>query len=387
MKRALLLLLLSVSTLWGQFLPDIPDRLSYVAQLNGTSQYFSKTSPTKMDLNGSELITLAANRDFEDSVGTWTGSGNHTIVRTTGDKKAGSASGLISSSGAGDTTTNYVTLPANAFTVLVNGTKATIETWARSGTATTTLSLNIGDTTLTSGNLSTTPGTFTKVVFNINVTAARIDVPFRWYLNKAVDSVFVDVNSLTQAYDIACVYKIKTSHPSGTGTIFHGGTGSIYLEMQISPNRQNIKLSDGTTIVTLTGASIPVNDGRERTFAFTLNRTGSLDQYVYGGAAGTAQSVVSVGKISIGAFFVGIFNGTINLYNGQIGDLILVRYPSLPSNIASWIAHVNTQRFIPEPPGGGTTVLRLFGKENSAYDQSGTQGVLTNTGSTPIIPR
>ena len=199
----------------------------WVASLNGSSQYFSKTSPSKMDLNGSEMITNANNTGFETNVGDWVGAGTHAIVRTTGDKRTGTASGLISSGGAGDTTSNYVTLPGSAYTVIADGNKATLEVWARSGTGTTTLSLNIADTTLTSGNLSTTPGSFTKVVFNYRLTAARAGAAIRAYLNKAVDSVFVDDNSLTQAYDAVMVLSFKTT---GASTAFMVGTAGAGVD-------------------------------------------------------------------------------------------------------------------------------------------------------------
>lgn len=397
-KRLLLILALCLPAfVYGQAptsTSDIP--LSpppvYVASLNGSSQYFSKTSPAKGDLNGSEVILNANDRGFEDSVANWAGTGNHAIVRTTGDKRTGTASGRISSSGAGDTTSNYVTLPGNAYTIIADGNKATLEVYARSGTATTTLSLNIADTTLTSGNLSTTPGSFTKVVFNYRLTAARAGAAFRWYLNKAVDSVFVDDVSLTQAYDWIVFTKVKTSEADGViydyretgastspGHFLSVGTGSRVLIGSIGDNVGRV-LAISTAVA---------GNNVDHTVAYTIDRTSTTGQrfYLDGVQNGTTGNPTTVGVVRNSA---SLFIGTAtvgSVYGGTIGEVLMVRYPSLPSDIATWIAHANTQRFIPEPPGGGETVLRVFGRRPDALDQSGNQGVLTNTGSTPIIQK
>ena len=401
MKRILALLLLSVSTLWGQFLPDIPDRLSYVGSFNGSSQYFSKTSPVSMDLNGSELGT---NVGFETySSPNFTGWARDvagtTTVDTSYQSRTGNYAVKIVTDGSNNVgqVTQYVSVTA--------GLKYTFEVWHKVAGGADSIQYMLYDSTNNKSwvqssqtwsagaitSFSASSGTYAKTVANFVAQPGAINIQIRLTRKgtEPAGSTFIfDDVSLTRAWDAVAVYRVKTSQPSGTGTLFHGGTGSNYLEMQVTPNRQNVKLADGTTTTTLTGASIPVNDGRERTFAFTLNRTGSLVQHVYGGGdAGTSQSITSIGKIAIGAFYIGTFGGTINFYDGSLGELLIVRYASLPSDIASWIAFANTQRFIPEPPGGGTTVLRLFGRENSAYDQSGTQGVLTNTGNTPIIPR
>jgi len=88
-----------------------------------------------LDLNSFERVLHSDNRDYENATNiTWTGNGNHSVARSTTDKRTGSASLAITSTGAGDASTNYISLPLNAFVPIVAGEKYTIEAWAR-GTA------------------------------------------------------------------------------------------------------------------------------------------------------------------------------------------------------------------------------------------------------------
>lgn len=140
MKKILLLLILfSVGLLAQSNLTKLPERKlirGSAVDLNGTDEYMSKSSPSKLDLNGTERITTQTNRDFETSVGDWTGAGNHSIAQSSTDKKTGTYSAKITSPATGDATTNYVTLASDKFTAL--GTDAnsiyekyTFEFWAR----------------------------------------------------------------------------------------------------------------------------------------------------------------------------------------------------------------------------------------------------------------
>lgn len=99
--------------------------------LDGSSEYAYKSSPSNLDLNGAERITAQTNRDFETSVGDWAGNGNHSIIQSNEDKKAGTYSGKITASGAGDGTTNYISLAQDKFTELIDGEKYTVEMWVR----------------------------------------------------------------------------------------------------------------------------------------------------------------------------------------------------------------------------------------------------------------
>lgn len=135
MKRILLFLIIP-ALLFGQsnlkkFEKKAPFVRGKAVSLNGSTQYLSKTSPVNLDLNGTERITTQTNRDFETSAGDWTATGNHSVARTTSYYRSGSASLAMTSSAAGDATSNYVSLPSSAFTTIESGKKYTKEFWLR----------------------------------------------------------------------------------------------------------------------------------------------------------------------------------------------------------------------------------------------------------------
>ena len=387
MKRILILPFLSASTLWGQFLPDIPDRLNYVGLFNGTSQYFSKTSPSNMDLNGSELIT---DPGFESGV--WTDTADVAVLeQTTAQKHSGTYSMLLMPRA---TSLNAIARSPNITNATVNGTtpKVTAEFWVYAPTGNTSKTaiyriVNQSNVNLALGSTAVTGNTWTKLVINFQLPGTQSGVKLFVGLSATsalTDSLYVDDVSLTQAYDGIVSLEAKTT--SGSTQTLAGSSKSNGSRLRIWQNTAtaSVTITDGTTSVTATN-SATVNDGRPHKWDVAWSRTGNLTLYI-DGVSGTGRSITGIGAITVDTLWVSRDQDG-NYFSGQIGEKLRARYPSLPSDIASWIAYANTQRFIPEPPGGGTTVLRLFGKENSAYDQSGTQGVLTNTGSTPIIPR
>ena len=381
MKRTLLLLLLSVSTLWGQFLPDIPDRLSYAAQLNGSSQYFSKTSPVNMDLNGSELLS-----DVGFESGRWTAVFNATTSQSTVQKRTGTYSMLVLATGGSATTRSPAV--TNATT-----NKFTGEAWVYVPNTNTskTVRLSITDQGASVINPLTTVSpatdTWVKVVVNVQAPGTQTGLTLQVGLSGTSvsgDSLYIDDVSLTQAWDGAISVEAKTT--SGSTQTLAGTSKSNASRLRIWQNTAtaSVTLTDGTTSVTATN-SATVNDGRFHKWGVTWSKTGNLTLYI-DGVAGTGQSITGVGAITVDTLWIGRDQAG-NYFNGQLGEKIRVRYSSLPSDIAQWIYRATYERFIPEPPGGGETVLRVFGRRNDALDQSGNQGVLTNTGSTPIIQK
>lgn len=90
-----------------------------------------------LDLNSYERIYHSDNRNFTKTGGfAWAGAGTHSIDTTSTDKRTGTYSGKIISTDVGDSTTNYISLPAVNFDTLktdANGVyeKYTLEGWAR----------------------------------------------------------------------------------------------------------------------------------------------------------------------------------------------------------------------------------------------------------------
>ena len=387
MKRTLLLLLLSVSTLWGQFLPDIPDRLSYAAQLNGSSQYFSKTSPVNMDLNGSELLS-----DVGFESGRWTAVFNATTSQSTVQKRTGTYSMLVLATGGSATTRSPAV--TNATT-----NKFTGEAWVYVPNTNTskTVRLSITDQGASVINPLTTVSpatdTWVKVVVNVQAPGTQTGLTLQVGLSGTSvsgDSLYIDDVSLTQAYDGLIGLWFYASSIASNLRLVGRTTAGNNAGFEVFTNSSKFTgFSQAGPAFTGNAQSQTLTSGRWHFGVAVINRTDSIRVSANGEILTGAVVATSLGKIVPGTVFIGSLSGTSQFWAGNIGELVYVRYTSSPSVavLNAWIAYANTQRFIPEPPGGGTTVLRLFGKENSAYDQSGIQGVLTNTGNTPIIPR
>ncbi|MBK7381712.1 MAG: hypothetical protein IPJ03_22490 [Ignavibacteriales bacterium] len=121
--------------------------IMYAVDLNGSTEYMSKTTPVNLDLNGTERITESKNRDMNGAVD-YINGGNHTVIDSvTTDKHACTYSVTITSSAAGDVTTNYVSLASSEFTTLVSGEKYTLEAWMRATNAGAVCTLAIGNQT------------------------------------------------------------------------------------------------------------------------------------------------------------------------------------------------------------------------------------------------
>ena len=140
MKKILLLLFLFVGFVNAQNLLKVVDKPKYARgsaiDLDGSTEYMSKSPPVNLNLNGTERITATDDRTFETTKGTWADNGNHSAVRSTTDKKTGTASLAMTSTAVGDVTTNFISLPSTSFTALQQDAnsiyeKYTLEMWAR----------------------------------------------------------------------------------------------------------------------------------------------------------------------------------------------------------------------------------------------------------------
>lgn len=390
MKKLLLSLLMFVTPLLSQTaLDDVPDRLNYVASLNGQNQYFSKTSPSKMDLNGEELLL---NPTLNAGVTNWSVGGNGTLTHSTDTLRSGAGAGRIVANGSAR---SYAVSSVRANTTTD---KFTCEFWCYvpASNISKTVSVLITDQVLvtigSSGEKTLTGDTWTKISVTVQTpgtqTHIRAYIGFGGPVPTAGDVFFFDDASLTQAWDFLVVADIKPSVSGSFNEIFsvYNGTPRYELRKSNAEKLQSI-VADGVVTPTAQSAG-NITTGVWTRVASTLNRTENATNYISGSSDGGAP-LTTVGKLPTWSVAdIGVHLADPSRYwSGQIGEVLVVRYSSLPSNVASWVAYASTQRFIPEPPGGGTTVLRLFGRRNDAYDQSGNQGVLTNTGSTPIIAK
>jgi len=169
MKKIILLFLFCVPIVAQSNLIKIIDKPKYARgsaiDLDGSTEYMSKTSPTNLDVNGTERITNEADRTFSTLVN-WAVLGDTTnkIGRSSVDKHAGTYSMVDTTSGAGSTD-NCVNLPYANFTAL--GTDAnsiyekyTLELWARgTGILGSDLTLGHGSFTTSADSAWWTKGT------------------------------------------------------------------------------------------------------------------------------------------------------------------------------------------------------------------------------------
>ena len=332
------------------------------------------------------MITNANNTGFETNLGDWANFGNHSAVRSTVDDRTGSASMKITSSGAGDTTANFMYLPPSALGTIVSGNKYTIELWARSATATSTITINIGTQSATSGTLSTTFASFTKVVFNFTATSGSDTLKI--YANKAIDSLYVDDVSLTQAYDAMVLAQIKTStdYSGGSKGVFGANVsdgGSTGYEILVGvDNTFRIVYRDGTTTASSLGQQT-INDGKYRICIATLARDGVITRYVDGVAQLTTTSISAIGKVS-GIGFLGAGKAAGTFFTGNIGFTQIVRFASLPSGVASTIAQISQQKK-PLSAYENGTIVAWYDWESGGYDKSGFGNHLTKVADPQII--
>ena len=118
----------------------------YAVDFDGATEYMSKTSPFLMDLNDVNRVTdIERNSDFEDNATDWATNGTHVMTVTSSAPLSDTYSGLITSSGIGDATTNYVSLSSEEFSVLEDGKKYTLQIEARAVEVDTDVTIQIGD--------------------------------------------------------------------------------------------------------------------------------------------------------------------------------------------------------------------------------------------------
>lgn len=419
-------------------------RPAFAIDLNGSTEYMTRSSPNNLDLNGAERITNANNRGFETNIGDWVGNGNHSVIRNTTDafppnlfvngdfsssagftlgggwtisggkahsdgtqasfsdlsrissvgvvgqaylvtftisdyvsgtltfrnsstsltarsgngtyteisvyafafptlslrasadfvgsvddvkvEKLESRSGYsmkITSSGAGDGTTNFASLPYSAFTSLVAGEKYTVEMWLRAGTSGTHATVVIGSQSKTITTISTTPGTFTKYVFNFQATASEVNQNMKVFFNQA-DSIYVDDVSIRQRYDREYIAYFKTGTTGTRKDIVGRFASSSGIELYVNTsNRLEARIGGGTgNVVTVTG-SATVTGNVVHLARLVVNSTGNAQIFLNGVADGSAVSVQDVGVISSGADLrIGFIT---NYFNGLIGTVEVLR--------------------------------------------------------------
>jgi hypothetical protein len=366
----------------------------YATQLNGSTQYWSRATPTGMDLNGAETIT---NTGFEVNTTGWAqvGAGTKSIARVTTQAHTGSASLQI----LFNSPPSLFTGVTASDTLKLTGTqKVTGECWVKTAATDSTSSVQIrivapdGSTSIAlGGNVAITRDTWTKVVFNGTLTGAQgAGVRFRIAKQNAgvTDTMWVDDVSLTQAYDAVVMAVVRPSLASGTSKMMvdqssaGGGDPRCIFYLNATTELLSALVSDGVTTITNVAGGSSLVDGSWHGVALTLDRTGNLVKYVDATATGNS-SIAAVGKVTFTTVNVGVNGAGAAFFPGSIGPVQVIRFDALPSDIASVIAYVNAtwrRRGFPKAYTGGTVVLNVDWK-TGGLDKSNSGNHLTGTAS------
>lgn len=332
-----------------------------IASGTGYIDFFNFTPDWKLDLNESwELIKHSNNRTFADAAIDWVGSGNHSAARSTVDKYEGVASLLISASGAGDFTTNYVSLPITAFESLAVGNKYTWEKFLKSDTASRTLSFRIGTKTVTSTIISTTA--WTKVVLNFlwetaDATALNAGEVPKMYLSGA-GNCYVDGISLTQAYDSVEAYTIKPNTLATQTILNHDGFN--YTELRSDGYiRTNIGVTGNlavnnvlTTYTANTFSNVFVS--KNRTDKLKITKNGVTDAGVV--CSGVGKIIYTL-KTNLGAN-----NANAEKFAGLLGAKQIIRF----NNISQSDFNPTTYKIGQPITGGGAEVVLWLDPKNGS---------------------
>lgn len=365
--------------------------------LNGTDEYVSKSSPIGLDNSGASLFLTATDKDFETSIGNWIAEGNHAFARSTADHHGGSAAGKITASAAGNATTNRIRLPYANLTDLVVGKAYTLEVWAKSDTAATTITMLVGDKIFTSGSLTTvvTVGTFSKINFLFVATANTISQDLILYINKAAN-VYVDDLVFKPIYDIMiavwCKFSAITNKmiyfrgnwgPGFVVSLGNGGTGNGFAADNLSFSVRN-----GSSVTAQYNAAALIDGNYHLVVGFTdVHATISANRIrLYVDGVNKANNGANLGDVSVmgtQTSFIGSFQGNQSFFSDEVGELQYVIFQEgVPADLTTIIADMVTNGMLSAYANGSIKIWHDWrGATDGAMltDKSGTGNSATGT--------
>lgn len=280
-----------------------------------------------IDLEDRNLLIYDQDITLYSTIGHWITGGTHVPTRSTVDKKTGSGSMLITSTGVGDATTNFVSLPAVNLETIVAGHSYKIQYEARVTTGGTTVTAVLGSKSATLTGISSTLGTFTKGIYNFTATASEVGVPLKLYLSAA-DLVYIDNISITETYPLEIEAWFKTSTTGAIQTILSRQTSTTtssaygFLLSIRGTNNLAFQLYDASGSNKSVSGAITVTDGIWKRVKVTFEPvTGVLNLYINNVLDATAT--INLGRsnntqnLSVGKYS---YNAS-NYFNGQLGNV------------------------------------------------------------------
>lgn len=302
-------------------------------------------------------------------------------------------SGKLISTDVGDSTTNYISLPAVNFDTLktdANGIyeKYTLEFWVKSK-ALSRVIVKVGNQVKTSDTISNIA--FEKVVFNFQSNALVSNQPILLYVNQA-DTVYLDDVSLTKGYDVLINTFAKHTANANQDYLFaRGGNSSTTNGYNLYINTSNnflTAISGGTTqtLETNTTSIGLTNYYLQSSF---YDRIGNQINYV-NGVTSTGTSLTNMGKIiNTATFYIGTLSGTgTDDWAGSIGHFRIIKFTDIAQSNVSAINLVSAYNLGKLKTGtwiGGSPIEVAFydwkGSTTNEIlsDKSGTGNNLTGT--------
>jgi hypothetical protein len=293
----------------------------------------SLTSSSQLNLHNGERILSANDKDFDQAtIGNWTVHGNHT-ANTLNYNPPDYVMRVISS-GTGNQTTNYVSLPASAFAPLVAGKAYTLEMRCIGGSGGIVKFAGFGASGQNASLGGTSTGTLDKDVWTFIAGAGDVGQDLRIWLNGSYPfGLWISSISITEAVDFtALVWFKKTTDTAVDSHLFVIGGAAAHYRLTILENTTNdlsLVAYDGVISESI-HASSNIIDGAWHLGVIVISAVNGItifqDNAQMANAATTFGRIQmgSAGKLSIAASWV-----PGNFYLGNIGIIELLRGKAL----------------------------------------------------------
>jgi len=252
-----------------------------------------------LDLNSFLRILNTNNNLFEVTKGDWTDNGNHSVARNTTYFRTGVASLALTSTAAGDATTNFTSLPASTFVPLVAGEKYTYEMWARG-------------TGILGSELYTTANAISQSATEANATTG-LSVYQGTLTSSGIDGSVTPTNG---SYMSKLVLSAETDNFSSGGSISFTAGKTYRVSFDIYPTAATstfkIVRQGGVTDIIGTGITLTINSWNHITYDYLSTATSATANLLWQIKAG------------------GVYTGTYYLDNVAIKEITL---PSLTASL------------------------------------------------------
>ena len=329
-KIILIIFLLLAGTMQAQLLdvfskPKIVNTTWYSLDLDGSTEYASKTSPLGLDLNSANYLS-GDNTAFTTTVGDWVDNG---------DVSSSIASSSLQMVASGATSSDYISLAQTYLSSSwVDGLNYTIQLSAKSA-ASSGFTVYVG-THLVATFTTTTSAVIKAITFTYdNSWGTEIRI-----YPLVADTYTFDNVDVSEAYDLSIEGWFKTNNKSLRQGLFDFSDGKYYLGLRSGVLRFTVW--DSPSSFNIYGDA-PV-DSVWTQFKLKHNRASGFVSTGYTNYT-DSTSLAGYKPPSISKFSIGVESVT-NYFNGQIGKITITRTNGLGevtgTSIYDWSGDAST---------------------------------------------